>query len=171
MSEQGVQIPESELRALQARVKRLEDIEEIRQLRALYSIYLDGGWREQGGIHMGPFQDLFTEDGVWDGRPFAAYAVGRREIYEKIVRGVRPLQNFVIHNLLNSKIEIDGDTATGRWQVITPVEPVDGPAMLVFGTYHDEYARTEEGWRFKSVRAIIARTSVNESGWHKLPES
>ena len=151
---------------LEARLRRLEDIEEIRKLRAIYCNGADGGWPEQGPTHMGPFADLYVEDGVWDGRPMTPLAEGREAIRKLIELGSRPI-TFIQHYSTNPNIDIgdDGNTATGKWHVMAPMTGPDGVSRWVLGTYDEKYVRTSEGWRFKSTRFIPSRIGEQPSGW------
>lgn len=155
---------------LEARLQHLEDIEAIRRLKAAYCACGDGGWPDHGPSHMGPFADLFVEDAIWDGRPMAAYAVGRKAIHELVVLGSRPV-SFVMHNVVNPEIDIapDGKTATGKWHLIAPLCNPDGSSHLVFGTYDERYVRTDEGWRFQSIRFVAARAGQYPQGWQEIP--
>lgn len=99
-------------RSLEERVRILEDQQEIIKLKAKYVNYNDGGWK--GPTHTNPqaVADMFTEDGVWDGRPGTGYAKGRAEIKQLFETfGAVP---FIVHYVTNPLIEVDGDTATGH---------------------------------------------------------
>jgi ketosteroid isomerase-like protein len=48
--------------------------------------------------------------------------------------------------------DIDGDTATGRCQLLELNVRQDGGRHLLAGHYDDSYRRTDEGWRFTSRR-------------------
>ena len=55
-----------EVQDLKQKLKIHDDMEAIRKLKAMYCHYCDGGWEGHGPSHMGPYEELFTEDGVWD---------------------------------------------------------------------------------------------------------
>ena len=46
-------------------------------------------------------------------------------------------------------IEVDGDTATGRAYMSELIRLRDGGSHLNYAIYHDKYARTPDGWKFK----------------------
>lgn len=157
---------QAELDSLRTRITLLSDIEAIRKLKHTYCRFNDGGWPAQGPSHMGPTADLFTEDGIWDGRPAAPLSVGREAIRAMMVsyRGHSP---FVIHDVMNPDIEVTGDTATGHWSALVFSAREDG-ARMILGEYYDTYERTAEGWRIKSlkfnhIRAIPIQTTVVNS--------
>jgi hypothetical protein len=143
-------------------LQHLADIEDIKTLKYWYCRHNDGGWAEQGPSHMGPCAELFVEDAVWDGGP-AGYAEGREAIAKLFVQ-LRALK-LAFHAVLNPIIEVDGDTATGHWHLIGGAETPDGESSLALGGYEEEYVRTPDGWRFKSMKVIWARRAVVPGGW------
>ena len=152
---------------LAARIQRLEDVEAIRLLKAAYCNGLDGGWDPKGPSHMGAVADLFTDDGVWDGTPWAPRSEGREAIRQMLVGyGVVP---WIVHVVTNPVIDVRGDEADGHWHVIVATETVDGVPQLICGTYDEKYARTPEGWRFRSLTFTSAGLADQVSGWRNGP--
>jgi hypothetical protein len=151
------------VRELAAKLRRLEDIEEIRQLKHAYCRLLDGGWEPQGPSHMGDLAALFTEDGVWDGRPSSPRAEGHAEIRAMIV-SFRPVP-FIMHIVTNPTITVDGDSAHGTWDVVLAMTSPTGQPNLAFGTYDEVYARTAEGWKFRSLRFYLSGLSRLDNGY------
>jgi SnoaL-like domain len=45
-------------------------------------------------------------------------------------------------------IQLAGDTASGRAYVSELMHGRDGSSFLNYGTYHDRYRRTGDGWKF-----------------------
>ncbi len=85
-----------------------------------------------------------------------------REWYEDSIRNVAA----VSHNITNVLVEIDGDRARMRSNVITltwtmanagngPQRPIDYSLSLA---YHDELTRYPEGWRFDK-KVLVSNTS------------
>jgi hypothetical protein len=149
---------------LEEKIQRLLDIEEIKTLKHLYCKYNDGGWAEQPVSHMGPCADLFVEDAVWDGRP-AAYAKGREEIRKLFADfSVLPM---AYHAVTNPIIEIDGDTARAHWHLIGGGVGLTNQSSMGIGGYDDEYVRTPQGWRVKSMRVIWGRRTIMPEGWQE----
>ncbi len=152
-------------RSLEERVKILEDQQDIIKLKARYVNFNDGGWK--GPTHSDPqaVADMFTEDGTWDGRPSTGYAKGRAEIRQLFETfGAVP---FIVHYVTNPVIEVDGDTATGHWHALVTMTVPGEQALWNLGLYIDEYARTADGWKFKSLRFETAATTPYELGWAK----
>ena len=104
-------------KTIEARLQALEDREAIRELKALYCNLNDGGWAGRSTHeHPQALADLFIEDGEWDGGPVAGRAAGRENI--RALFTAFQVVPFVIHNVMNPIIEIDGDRATGHWHAI-----------------------------------------------------
>jgi hypothetical protein len=163
MSEGEAQLGGPLVRELAARLRKLEDIEEIRNLKIAYCKALDGGWDPQGASHMGDLAALFVEDGIWDGRPSSPVARGRDEIRE-MIKSFRPVP-FIMHIVTNPKITVDGDSAHGTWDVVLPMTSPSGQPNLGFGAYDEVYARTPEGWKFRSLRFHLAGLTLPPNGY------
>lgn len=152
-------------RSLEERVKILEDQQEIVKLKARYVNLNDGGWK--GPTHTNPqaVADMFVDDGVWDGRPSTGYAQGRAEI--KALFEAFGAVPFIVHYVTNPIIEVDGDTATGNWHALVTMTVPGEQAVWSLGLYLEEYVRTPDGWKFRSLRFETAATSPYELGWGK----
>jgi len=142
-------------------LEHLIAMEEIRQLVLRYSFCVDGG----RGVVDAAIYELFTEDGVWDSSDNGhGRYVGRQALSNFFSGGggkVRPTwynggrkdkQRLLVHSVNNPLItEFDGDEARG---IVTYNGQVlfDGVDYVVLeaGRYNDHYARTADGWRFKS---------------------
>jgi hypothetical protein len=144
-------------------VRRLLDLEEIKQLKYRYCHHNDGGWPAQPKSHQGPSEELFTEDGVWDGRPLAPLAQGRAEI-RKVFTSLAALP-LAYHAVMNPIIELEGDFARAHWHIVTAGESAQGEASLSVLTYEDEYVRTPQGWRISLMRLHYGRTALLPGGW------
>ncbi len=53
-----------------------------------------------------------------------------------------------MHQVHHPEIDVDGDTATGRWYLVDRVI-VDAVKFMLEGAafYEDRYVRTDEGWK------------------------
>ena len=66
------------------------------------------------------------------------------ELYAKSMGSVEAMLQLV-HN---GTVEVDGDSATGRWYV-TEYRVMDADkSVFVVGCYQDRYVRTADGWKF-----------------------
>jgi len=122
------------------------DKDAIRELLHLYCFHMDEG-------HFGPLGALFTHDGEW----IAPYrtAVGPDNITAWLVESV-PGSPRRMHYVMNSVIQVTGDTAAAQSNYLVMVEGPDGPVPSVCGSYIDTLARTGDGWRFRRRQLIHA---------------
>jgi hypothetical protein len=149
------------MNTLEQKMQHLLDLEEIKMLKYKYCRHNDGGWAGQPLSHQGPSAELFTEDGVWDGRPIVI-AEGREAI-RKLFSDFAALP-MAYHAVMNPIIEINGDTAKGHWHLIAGGVSLDGESTFALSGYEDEYVRTPAGWRIKVMRVIWGR-STPQTGW------
>lgn len=136
---------------IEERLRRLEDIEEIRKLKSLYCHYANVG---EGSGDIERFVQLFTHDALWD---LSNNPLRGREAIAARLREVERLQYIGLHFGLNPRIEIQGDTAHGEWDLCFPViPPGEKTPTVVCGFYEDNLVRTPEGWRFTSVKYRVS---------------
>jgi len=143
-------------------IRLLLDLEEIKQLKARYCRFVaKEDWEG--------FKNLFTEDlqfitpdgTLHDGRAvFMAFHEESLEI---------PKVWGVVH-CYGPEITVTGpDTARGVWAMedvhIWPGG--EGPPIghHGYGYYHEDYARVEDGWRFKRIQVIYDRVDPLEGGF------
>jgi hypothetical protein len=152
-------------KTIEERLRALEDREEIIKLKARYVNYNDGGWNGPTHAHPDEVADMFVENGIWDGTPTAGYAKGREQI-RQLFRNFAVMP-FIVHYVSNPLIEVDGDRAAGHWHALVTATLPDGSAMWILGIYDERYVRTEEGWKFETLRFISAANSPYSQGWGK----
>lgn len=149
--------------ALERRIQVLEDIEEISKLKARYCNYVDGGWDRLTHDYDG-VASIFVEDGLWEisGNP-QMRGEGREGIrdYFKAAQNI----SFAFHRVTNPIIEVNGDSATGNWHVLVALTMPDGKRIWVAGIYNDDFVRTPEGWKFKTLSFKQAFMAPYEKGW------
>lgn len=116
----------------------VDDLEQIRRLKYRYLRTLDTKqWEE--------FADCFVPEatGDYNGLVFDDRAALVAYMRENLGEGM-----LTMHQVHHPEIDVDGDTATGRWylqdKVIVPAFDfmLEGAAF-----YEDRYARTPDGWR------------------------
>ena len=160
-----------ELAALKKRLQILEDEQAIARVKARYINYNDGGWSEQGPTHSFPEEvaELFTDDGIWDGRPVSGYAEGKDKIRELFTNfQVMP---FIVHYVANPLILVDGDTAIGHWHALIAAKMPEqenntgGQARWTLGLYKENFVRTSDGWKIKKLRFEPAANTNYDTGW------
>ena len=124
------------------------DYVEIRQLVAKYAYALDTG---AGNGAM--YADLFTPDGVFTGMNQGAD--GRSYTGRETLAGLPGRMrgsNYVSHFIMNEVITPAPGGATGtQYLAILDIGEGNQPSAVRYGgRYEDVYAKTAQGWRFKS---------------------
>ena len=116
----------------------MTDIDEISHLKYRYLRTLDTKqWDE--------FADCFVPDTTGD---YNGLLFDSRDALVSYMKENLPEGFLTMHQVHHPEIEVDGDTATGRWylqdKVIVPAFQfmLEGAAF-----YEDRYARTPDGWR------------------------
>ncbi len=72
-----------------------------------------------------------------------------------------------MHFATNPLIEVHGDTASGSWSaLVTASFAAQGIAMWIAVRYDEDYVRTPEGWRFRTI-AVTTKfaTPFDGPGW------
>lgn len=152
------------LEDLEKRLTRMEDLEAIRRLKHQYCAYCDDNYNPEG------IASLWIEGGVWDaGADFGRY-VGREAI-AGFFRGVGPVVDFAAHLVMNEVIDVDGDTARGKWWCLMPSTfHEDGKKVdrWLFAEYTEEYVKQDGKWYFKSLRSDIHKNAPHLTGWANI---
>lgn len=90
--------------------------------------------------------DTFAVDAEWT--VLGRTARGRDEalaLYLQLVSGCA----WAVQRATDGWIEVNGDTATGRWIITESIQLTSGASLMNLGTYQDDYRRCEDGrWRF-----------------------
>jgi SnoaL-like domain len=140
------------------RLAEMYDHYEIQRLLTRYGVAIDTRQWEQ-------LNDLFSEDARLD---YSSSGAPAGTLPEIVAWMSSFLPQFLMnqHMTLNSYIQIDGDTATGRTYFLNPNSfLVDGEPRLITvgGFYVDRFVRTPDGWR------ICER--VQETAWVQSEDS
>lgn len=159
------------LRALEARVRALEDVETIRKLKARYAELVDARYAEGRIAEPAAVEELarriaalFTEDAVWDGGAALGVCRGREAIRERMAK---PTLHFSWHYFVKPRIEVDGDSATGRWDLLAPCTTADERPMWMAGVEDDVYARVGGEWLHASMELRVVFMAPHDRGWAK----
>ena len=138
---------------LLARVQRLEDIAEIANLKAQYCMGCDDDHNPD------TLDALFVPDGIWEceGMANARGADERRAFFEGL-RKQGHIRNSA-HMVMSPEIQVDGDTAVGRWKFVMAYTGHVGDGTTQFhriiGQYRDDFVRKDGKWYFQHLRPII----------------
>ena len=104
---------------------------------------------------------------------------GKKSIAERIVYGSfdqiaeatkeDPLQIFTqaIDNV-KPRLEVDGDRATGRWDLLSPCTQPDGTSLWMAGYEDDVYARVGGAWLHRSMTLTTLFVSPAGTGWPRI---
>jgi hypothetical protein len=162
----------TEVAALRRRVSAAEGILEIQSLKARYGELVDQRYSAGGVVDeawMGRIADeaaaLFTVDGVWDGGPELGSATGRPSIAAKLRTTTL---SFSRHLFVKPRIQLDGDRAWARWDLLSPCRRSDGSSYWMCGYEDDEYIRTEGVWLHRSMTLTTVFMAPVGEGWTKI---
>ena len=139
---------------------RLADRDALRELRAKYSHYWDDG-------RANDFVGLFTDDCVF--QMATQGMVEGREALRVAVAEVIHRVGFSIHFTSDEVSEFTGeDTAIGYCRFA--FHGGGTPNIEGAGTYHDEYRKTPQGWRFTKRTQSFFYMGPKDGGWPPMPE-
>lgn len=142
------------------RIRWLYDIEQIKQLKHRYCAYCDDNYNPDG------LASLFTDDGIWDGGVFgrAETATGIRAFFADVSNQV----SFANHYVTNPIIDIDGDEASGRWDLWQPmVMSENSSALWLVAKYREQYVRRNDAWKFRVIEVDVKALTPYEEGFAK----
>jgi len=162
----------AEVDALRQRVTVSENVLAIQALKARYGELVDERFSKGTIVDAKTLERvadtiaaLFTADGVWDGGPGLGTATGRRAIAAALRETTL---TFSRHFFMNPRIEVEGDRATARWDLLSPCRRADGTSYWMCGYEDDEYACVDGVWLIRSMRlTTVFMTPVGE-GWAKV---
>jgi len=87
----------------------------------------------------------WSESATWN---LMGMEVAGRDAIVELWTGAMSGFEFAIMMLNSGTIDVDGDTASGRWYVTEHLKPVEGDPNITLGVYDDEYAREDGRWVF-----------------------
>ncbi len=121
----------------------LQQLTDERDIRRLVDTYCDGVNRKDGAT----WESVWADEGAsWVLRgPEIEGKAAIRGVWDNGVAGFKRL----FQAAHNGVLEIDGDTATGRWYIEERGQFVDGRVHEMVAAYHDRYVRTDAGWRIQ----------------------
>ncbi|MBU6267321.1 MAG: nuclear transport factor 2 family protein [Sphingomonadales bacterium] len=144
-----------------------DDTAAMLAINQLYPRYTDAVWR----FDYDAFADLFTDDAEWriSGRTYQ----GRAAIREAIAAILGP--NFIRVRIVFGTpiltVASDG-TASARMYMTEHCAWKSGERSISFGTYHDRFRLTANGWKFAwRMFELDYRGSPDLTGtWHDNPD-
>jgi hypothetical protein len=158
--------------ALARRVDAAESVLALHELKARYAALVDARFA-RGAVVERPRLDqlaaaaaaLFTEDGIWDGGPTLGIARGRRQIAARLAE---PTLVFSRHLFVQPRLTVDGDRATGRWDLLCPCTRTDGESMWMSGHEDDTYVRVDGVWLHASMSLTTVFVAPAGGGWPRI---
>jgi hypothetical protein len=148
---------------LEVRLDRLESIEAIKKLKHVYMMHCDLGYPPD---KLGP---LFVDEGVWTSAAFG-YHDGRKAI-EDFFGGVSAQIVFAAHLAMNFVIDVDGDTATGKWRILMPCTMMESGKKVsrwILGDYVEDYVRRDGMWLFAKIDFLVNFDVPSTESWAGL---
>lgn len=165
----NVEALERRVERLEERLRAAEDVLAIQRLKARYAQLVDARTPRDRELPQAEIDAiarriaaLFSEDGVWDGGEGLGVGRGREEIFQ-ILR--RPGLQFSWHYFVKPDIEVEGDRARGRWDILSPCTSKEGRALWMAGVEHDEYVRESGNWVHARMRLEVVFMASYEKGW------
>jgi hypothetical protein len=164
-----------EVAELRERIEAAEALLAIQRLKGRYAELVDRRFRRGQMIDApaldelaGAIAELFTEDGLWDGGPVHGVAHGRDEIATRMRTSTLA---FSRHLFLAPQIDVDGEYATGRWELLSPCTTSDGTSHWMSGYQDDEYRRDSAGgWRFQRIKLTTVFVAPASKGWRCIDD-
>ena len=145
---------------LEQRIQVLEDIEAIKQLKALYCEICDDMHNPDR------IASVFADDPIWESDDFGK-AQGHTEI-QALFKKFQDMFRFSQHNIMNPRIEVTGDRATGIWYIMGPWTFTEDGAEKWFALrYDDDYVKIDGEWKYQHLRValrMVADRSGSEEG-------
>jgi ketosteroid isomerase-like protein len=136
----------------------MSNIEEELAIRSMVSRYIDAVNR----YDQADWTATWSENATWN---LAGMELKGREMIVGAWVGAMASFEFAIMSLNSGTVEIDGDTATGRWYLTEHLKPKDDDAVMVLGVYDDSYVRENGNWVFSErIYNIIYRGPADYSG-------
>lgn len=161
------------LEALEKRVDRAEGQAEILALKSRYGALADARYSRKGPrpqVEIDAVADqlaaLFTEDAVWEGGGALGRCEGRTAIRDRFRE---PTLHYAWHFFVKPEIRLDGERATGTWDVLAMITTREGRAMWMVGVEHDEYVREQGRWLHTRMHLESQLMAPHDRGWGPAP--
>ena len=158
--------------ALEGRLAAVEGVQAIERLKARYAELVDARYSRGNVVEPAKLEEaarriaeLFTEDGVWDGGKALGVARGRDEI---AARMREPTLLFSWHYFLKPRIEVEGDSARARWDILSPCTTKDGRPHWMAGFEDDSYRKVDGEWLHSQMKLTVVFLSPHATGWEKV---
>ena len=107
-------------------------------------------------------------DDCWaDFGPFGVHR-GKDAVAEFYRKTVPAILSYSAHMVTNPIIDVDADTATGKWYVFVPCTvQSNNEAAWLQAKYDEAYVKQNGIWRWKSITARFDHITPFDEGWVK----
>jgi hypothetical protein len=121
----------------------MDDVYAIQKLKYQYCRFLDTK-------EFASMCGLMTEDVTVEYGGGAITLTGRQAVQDYLSKAMESPSMLTSHLVSHPEIDVEGDTATGRWSLVDTVI-LDDLGIVIRGAsiYSDRYVRTDEGWRIQ----------------------
>jgi hypothetical protein len=134
---------------------RLADIEAIKQLKFRYGMLVDA-LPGRGRDAADELALLFTEPMHVDFQSVFGLTLTSRTEFRQFFGETLPASlGWLLHTFSNPIIEVAGDHASATWLLYAMTTARGNPRSapdISYGRYFDEYVRTPDGWRQRSLK-------------------
>lgn len=128
----------------------LLDLFQLQALKAIYCETVDDSVNDVNRA-AARLRELFTEDATADYG--TGVLEGRDAVIGFLLKAISTGSDSAWHSIHSPRIEIDGDTAIGRWTLMARMTRKGSTQVeTIIGRYGDEFRRTPGGWRISCVR-------------------
>lgn len=114
----------------------------------------------------------FADDATWEGaNRYACWGTTTgRDAIVAMFEATPDVLPFTVHWLANPRIDVDGDAATGRWEVVQAATfGRTGTPVWVGARYDNRFRRTDEGWRIQHLVYADVFVTPFDQGWVTTP--
>ncbi len=168
----SIEALEAQVRALSVRLDAAESVQAIQNLKSCYASLVDARFSKGARVPAERMAEvaaeiagLFSEDGVWDGGPTLGVATGREEI---AARMREPTLVFSWHFFVKPRIEVHGEVAKARWDILSPCTTKDGTPHWMVGYEDDEYQRIDGVWLHTRMKLKSVFMTPHDQGWDDI---
>jgi nitric oxide synthase oxygenase domain/subunit len=75
---------------------------------------------------------------------------------------------FSRHLFVRPQIHVEGERATGRWELLSPCTRPDGTSLWMSGYEDDVYERVDGVWLHRSMTLTTMFVSPAGTGWPRI---
>ena len=138
-----------------AEIRDIRDILQLQAAKALYCEIIDSITADAAGAAV-RLRQLFAADVQADYGMGMSLLQGSHAVVDFLITAIGSSNEAIWHSIHTPRIDIDGDSAVGRWTVLVRTKAKGAAQTLVlFGRYVDEFRRTPAGWKLSFVRFIV----------------